>query len=356
MNWNKINILIFIFFWFVSIWSVYINIPQKWFYDDIVTSDIEETLMWIKYNDEAVNTNQLYQWQITNIILHHTASPYTQDVKKLYNSINNNHKLRWIRWWIQKTWQQMMYHRLIGYDWSIQWDKDFNEIWWWTRENNVWTIHIALQGNFNEIAPSENQYNTLAQTIMSLQARYWSWLIIQWHWQLEEEHTACPWKLFDYEKLKKLYTPVVIEEIPPVVKNIISQWNEAYSKVRDWYTLFSLSRYYSVMPNQKRYYMNKTYEQDKAMNCWPWDCLIPASWIKLSNSNKNNSVACPKQYKLGTKIALSIKWEDHIVTCEDRWSAIVSNRLDMYCGVWDYALDNWNTCITWKIYWKVLSQ
>jgi hypothetical protein len=62
-------------------------------------------------------------------------------------------------------------------------------------------------------------------------------------------------------------------------------------------------------------------------------------------------VACPKEYKLGTKIYLEGIW---VVTCRDRWWAIQGDRLDMYCWVWMYALDNWNTCKTWKVNWYII--
>ena len=110
---------------------------------------------------------------------------------------------------------------------------------------------------------------------------------------------------------------------------------------------------------QKRYYNNKTYEADVTMNCGASaignnGCLYPASGIEYTNNNKNKSVACPKEYPIGTKIELVVGLESIVVTCEDRWGAIVNNRLDMYCGIWNWALDNWNTCVTGQRYWKVI--
>lgn len=319
-------------------------------------SELDQKLAEIEYkSDSEATTSDLYQANIFKIVIHHTATPYDQSTQKLFNAIQKDHWLRRERWWIMKQGQKMMYHRLIGSDWFLYGDKDFNEIWRGTRENNVWVIHIALQGNFNEKAPTDQQYETLSQMINTLRQRYWTGIQVIGHWQLEKEHTACPWKLFDWARLTALITPK-----PAPVVDIINQTKEITQKVKDWYVLFSLSRYYSPVVWQKRYYNWRTYLEDVKMNCWlnkdwtPWDCFHPASWITYSMSNKNKSVACGKQYPIWTRFELDIDWSKVIVTCEDRWSAIVENRLDMYCGIWDYALDNWNTCITGKRMWKKL--
>lgn len=361
MNWSKINIVIFLMFAIAS-GSVWFTMPQKSnLYDDIDLSEIEQTLANIEYWDKAKNetTNILYQTGITKIVLHHTATNPNQHPQVLFNAIQNTHAKRWIRWWITKTWQQMMYHRLIWSDWTIRGDKDFNEIWWWTKENNVWVIHIAMQGDFNIDKPTEKQYESLKQIIDSINIRYWE-LAIVWHWQLEDEHTACPWKLFDYERVHPVwkqhsFNENLVQDLS--IKAIAWAWIEIPSD-KSYNVLFSLSRYYSPEKWQNKYF-RWSYESDVTMNCWAgaigneW-CLYPATWIRYTMANKNKSVACSPQYKKWTKIWLWIQWKEHIVTCEDRWSAIQNNRLDMYCGIWQYAVDNWNTCITWPIYWKVL--
>lgn len=350
---NKLNSLWVIFMLIVSIFSVTISMNNKDIYSDVDTSDIKSKLMKIEFqannNDTSYKWNELYQPQIYRIVIHHTATPANQNVYKLFDIIQRDHAARWKRWWVDKTWQQMMYHRLIWSDWRIVWNKDFNEIWWWTRESNIWSIHIALQWNFNNAAPTESQYDTLSQVISSIRSRYWSWIVIIWHWQLEKEHTAYPWKLFDR---KKINSPV-IEEINK--KSI----NDMHDKIKDWYTMFSLSRYYSPVVWQKRYYNWRTYEADVTMNCWKsaigndW-CLYPSSWKKYSLSDKNKSVACSPKYPIWTKFELDIDWTKIIVKCEDRWWAIQNNRLDMYCWIWDHALDNRKTCITWQRWWKVI--
>jgi len=107
--------------------------------------------------------------------------------------------------------------------------------------------------------------------------------------------------------------------------------------------IFSLSRYYSVVLWQKHYYQNKTYSVDKMMNCWNWDCMYTANWHLLTTWDKYISVACDSQY-LWKKLFLEWIWE---VTCNDIWWSIHGNRIDMWCGIWDDALDNRDQCPTW---------
>ena len=77
---------------------------------------------------------------------------------------------------------------------------------------------------------------------------------------------------------------------------------------------FSLSRYYSVLPDQKRYYTGRSYEEDFKINC-QGNCLVTANGHQLTDADKYKSVACPKEYPLGTKI-----WLEGIgtVVCNDR--------------------------------------
>ena len=109
------------------------------------------------------------------------------------------------------------------------------------------------------------------------------------------------------------------------------------------------------MPNQKRYYNWRSYEEDFKMNC-SGDPLVTANWHKLTDADKYKSVACPKEYPLWTRIYIEWVWE---VTCNDRGSAITTKdnwevRVDMRCWIADDALDNWNKCPTWKRRWYII--
>lgn len=184
-------------------------------------------------------------------------------------------------------------------------------------EYNQQAIQIELIWNFNIVSPSESQYKTLRYLISEIEKKH-PWMKIIWH--NEASPTACPWKNFDFKKIE--------------AKSIE----------------FSLSRYYSVQPNQRRYYNWKTYEADFKMNCH-WNCLKTANWTKLNNSMRWKTVACPVEYKLWTKIWLDWVW---IVTCNDRGWAIKGNKIDMYCWVGDWALDNRKNCPTGERMWYIV--
>lgn len=94
---------------------------------------------------------------------------------------------------------------------------------------------------------------------------------------------------------------------------------------------YSLSRYYTVVTDQKRYYLNRTFEEDFKVNC-QWNCFITADWHNLTDDQWWKVVACPPNIKLGSR--LLIEWLGE-VTCHDRGWAIKWNRLDIWMGVGD---------------------
>lgn len=126
-------------------------------------------------------------------------------------------------------------------------------------------------------------------------------------------------------------------------------------KEPEWIEI-SLSRYYSVMPDQSEYYWGRTYEEDFAINC-QWDCLTTADWHQLKSEEAGLVVACPKEYKLWTKFYVEWLWT---VTCHDRWGAIVSQwetiRLDVRSWLGMEWLNNilHNKIRTGKTRWYVI--
>ena len=194
------------------------------------------------------------------------------------------------------------------------------------RDANFNGIHIELAGDFNNHKPTDAQYKALSKLVQRLDKQY-TGLQIKGHKDFQSKD--CPWKLFDFGRIDR--TP----------KKTIT---------------FSLSRYYSPVSWQARYYNGRTYEEDKTMNCGAGaigndGCLYPADGKILTNADKNKVVACPKEYKLWTKIYLEGIW---VVTCRDRGGAIKGNRLDMYCWIWEWALDNRKSCHTWPRQWYVI--
>lgn len=99
--------------------------------------------------------------------------------------------------------------------------------------------------------------------------------------------------------------------------------------------LYNLSRYYTVVPSQKKYYLNRTYEEDFEVNC-QWDCFKTANGHLLSDDQWGKVVACPPNIKLWSR--LLIEWIGE-VTCQDRGWAIKWRRLDVWMWVGDAGVD-----------------
>lgn len=252
------------------------------------------------------------------------------------------------RAWINNRWAKVVpTHYIIDKRWTIvqvnKLDvnvgavrKDKYNTWWQVMNANLYGIHVELVGNFNKHKPSDEQYASLYRLVKELRrVKHYD---IAYHQTFQSKE--CPGKLFNRERFESLFLG-----------------NDAIPKD----LVFSLTRYYSPVMWQSRYYMNKSYRADVTMNCgadaiWNDGCLYPAmKGIKLDMSHKNWYVACPWKYPLGTKFELE---GIGTVTCVDRWWAIQMKghvvRLDMYCWVGEYALDNWDTCITWIYKGKVV--
>lgn len=134
---------------------------------------------------------------------------------------------------------------------------------------------------------------------------------------------------------------VVIAETPP---NYIGE--------------FSISRYYTPIPDQRRYY-HWTYEKDFKINC-SGDCLVTASGYRLAQKDEFAVVACPRTFKLRSKLRIEGVWD---VTCQDRGGAIKWNRLDLWTGIgdrwltniWSYRSKAWIKkvyLLSWSYDWK----
>lgn len=240
-------------------------------------------------------------------------------------------KLSMYRTYVQNKWfNYIPTHYIVGCNWDFVKVNELETIVWATlnEEANENWIHIEIVWDFNQGKPNQSQYDMVNQLIQWILEKHPD-MEIKGHWDFQAKN--CPWKNFDWSQIwwaitSKYYEPEMIE--------------------------FSLSRYYSVMPEQRRYYLNRSYEEDFKINC-QWDCLYTSNWHKLTDEDMYKSVACPKEYELWTKFYLEWIW---IVTCNDRWWAINWNRIDMRCWIGDKALDNWSKCPTGTRKWYVLSQ
>jgi len=113
---------------------------------------------------------------------------------------------------------------------------------------------------------------------------------------------------------------------------------------------YNLSRYYSMLPWQESYLYGRTYKQELIEQfAGDPDVTMPADWVRYTHDDRMKAVACPPNIKLWSKLylqPLDWKWPWLVVTCRDRGGAIKGRRIDMYCGVWQDAVNEWNTCVT----------
>lgn len=126
----------------------------------------------------------------------------------------------------------------------------------------------------------------------------------------------------------------------------------------DYLGEFTLSRYYSPVPNQERYYMWVDREREIRMqcgcpggNCNEEGCKYPADWKLLTDADIGKSYACPPELPLWTKIKLVFHWWEVEWVCRDRGGAIKNARLDAFCWfgmTWLTNIEQWKWCFTWK--------
>lgn len=309
------------------------------------------------------------------IVVHHTWGE-TCDPKKISDQHRNDPK-KWTNWMntSNKTIfpngimhpeemerSDVRYHYIVQADWTIDNVRYEDEVGWGTKVNNIDVIHIAFCWNFNDHEPTPEQYKEWGKLIWEIRERIWT-APVYWHWQLVWEATACPWKLFDYERLS-FFTPFQDEE--KIIKKT-SPWKVEVKKQSiptEWLLgEFNITRYYSCDPNQTRYLprevnvLKKKIWRDPSLQELYTECnrrqfngdndnTQPKHWARYTNADAGIAVACPKEIPARTK--LRIEWYDKDVVCRDVGSAIVSGRLDLYVGIGDYWVDNFNNFPTGK--------
>jgi 3D (Asp-Asp-Asp) domain-containing protein len=156
-------------------------------------------------------------------------------------------------------------------------------------------------------------------------------LKIQFTWSTVKGHrwwwSSCPWKLFDQNQISSFLKKIVKSDTNSLL------WT------------YNITRYYSPVQGQSKYYAWKTYEADVTMNCGKsnigndW-CLYPSDGIKLTKEDAGKVVACWSQFPKGTKFEIEgYGW----VTCRDRGSAIVWKKLDLWMWIWQSWLNSIET-------------
>lgn len=259
---------------------------------------------------------------------------------------------------VKRYWEPVPTNYIVDASWTVLNPVPITEPAWWFSTKNGWltlddaitlnrqSVHIEVVWTRTDTeSPAQlpdAQLTALRNLIAELQSKY-PQSIVTAHSLVDRNKGSC-WQAI----LRTLNEP----EPEPTQTKSKSTTTTSNSK---WINI-SLSRYYSVMPNQEAYYGWRTYEEDFNINC-QWDCLTTADWHQLQSSEAGLIVACPKQYPLGTKFYVEWLWT---VTCHDRWWAIIKQWDTIRLDVWSWIGDEWrlniqqNKIRTWKTKWYVI--
>lgn len=288
---------------------------------------------------------------IRYIVLHHTATDNSTSAEDVLKSMINRYC-----WQVQQSWTWgnsstklncVPTHYIIDKNGTVLnptpitqpagWFSTKN--WWLTLDEAItlnWqSIHIEVVGSRTDTETpadmSQAQADALVNLVDELTNKF-SNPIVTAHSLIDKNKWTC-WKAV-----------------------LLRYWQEK-EKDKHKRIKFKLSRYYSVMPNQERYYANRTYEEDFKINC-SGDPLTTADGHQLKSEEAGHVVACPKEYPLWTKFYVEWVWE---VICHDRGWAIVKQwevvRLDIWSGIWDQWRINieTNKIPTWERMWYVIN-
>ncbi len=296
-------------------------------------------LLWIEFHQEDVE--QLLWWGkllgYKYFIVHHTATDPDKSVKDITDS-------RQRRYWRPAA------HYVIDKDGNVEnvLPLDTNAGSTMNNWKNAYAIQVEMIGNFNVKPPTLAQYKAIHELYISTQISFGELELI---WHRDASPTACPWKKIDLDLIKN-------------------------SKLSDTWTLttYSISRYYSPMEGQSKYYPRSLkftkdeqwchpvigndwtqlrnwetgdYISDVCMNT-SWNPMVWA-WWRITKDMTMKIAACPPSLELWTTIYLD-RWLT--VKCYDRWWAIKNNRLDVWMWQWEeWLLNILNNKIDWGIYY-----
>lgn len=286
--------------------------------------EIEEEMPFTKLDPSMVDESTYPDPTI--LVIHDTDIPLS--IAKQKESVNRSHKDRGYN---QSHYSglNIAYHYFIGTDGTLVQIRSDGERTEHTacgltlhnctgeeQEVNEKSIAIVVAGSFNCVDPKDacdkptrEQMKTLKKLINKLDKKYHFEKIIP---HMAASPTACP-------------GTHMIQALKDVWRGFTAP--EQLS--------FNITRYYTPTPGQPKYFRN-TYEEDFKVNC-SGDCLVTASGYRLKEEDAFKVAACPPQYKFGQKILLDVYG---VVTCQDRGSAIQTNRLDLWAGLSTQGLEN----------------
>lgn len=265
----------------------------------------------------------------------------------------------------------IVYHILIGKDGTVLYNRGLNERTGHT--SNEWinerSIAIVLAGNFNEEEPTRQQLSSLKREIQRLNYIYQFEYIIP---HREASATACPGKHLTHW-LEEMYP----NKKPPELHFLLSRYytpvphQERYYRDYEGSELFDAALKHGVIINREQKYFHSSetaamtfermlgktkqevlsviqkdevlkymikretgYKADFEVNCLG-NCLSPADGHgEMKQSMAYKIVACPKEYPFGTKFIIE---GVGTTVCRDRGGMIKKEentvRLDIWAGI-----------------------
>lgn len=203
------------------------------------------------------------------------------------------------------------YHFMIGKDGTVKQIRTLSERVYCTRntEINRQAIQIVVAGDLDNEPPTAQALEALRLLVDRLDQMYHFEHIVM---HRDASPTACPGK-FMVEALQKL--------------GILRE-----NKLGE---IWSISRYYSPVAGQTKYYSGD-YLKDVKVNCGlnpdgtPSDCLHTADGTDISKAAPFTIAACPPELPFGTRLQIE---GIGIVTCHDRGGAIKKKRIDVWAGI-----------------------
>lgn len=204
--------------------------------------------------------------------------------------------------------------------------------------SHIWetkSLKDAKRGDVTFRKPLWDDYRHIAMVTKEYDPSEWWLWIIDNLWSKPEHRFI---RLHNWVYLGRRKVTV---HSSPFVELANKKWLK-YKPLWSYEGMFDFTRYYSPMPDQERYFLWRTYEQDLYENT-QWDPLVTSAWVRLHPWLVERVVACPKNYPLWTKFRVEDRFE---VTCIDRGGAIEWKRMDIRAWIWMEWLTNMEQ---WKV-------
>lgn len=253
---------------------------------------------------------------VPHILVIHDTDVATEYMPEQLSSVGAYHEAKW-HYVSPETGSFVCYHYFIGTDGSVRQTRGEDERPGCTmnKQINDQSIQVVVAGDFEKEQPTAAELVALRKLIASLDARYHFDQIIP---HRDASHTTCPGK-YMLEALADVWrgrAPVAPVATDPAV--------------------WGISRYYTPIPGQAKYYRPGGYEADFKVNC-SGDCFKTADGTDLHEVKAFSIAACPPTMKMGTRLQI----EGYgIVTCHDHGGAIKGKRIDIWAGIGDVGLQN----------------